>query len=128
MIEKTPAPKLNVREKVSICAREAAARKAEDLVILDVEPLTSLADYFVICSGKSSRQVQAIADHVIGKMRESGIQPLNIEGVQSGHWILLDYGDLIMHIFYSPVREVYDLESLWADAQRVDPEWQPAVP
>lgn len=127
MTEKTTPAPLAIRKKVALCAQEASAHKAEDLVVLNVEALTSFADYFVICSGRSSRQVQAIADHVIRRMRELGIRPLHTEGLQSGHWILLDYGDWIFHIFYGPVREMYDLESLWSDAERVELEWQPAV-
>jgi ribosome-associated protein len=119
---KTTKPTLTTLEKVILCSKEAAARKAEDVLVLDLAKHTSFADYFVICSGRSSRQVQAIADQVVRKMRESGTRPLHIEGHQQGHWVLVDYGDVIMHIFYRPVRELYDLESLWADAERIDPE------
>lgn len=117
-----PTSPLSSLEKVRLCSREALERKTEDLLVLDLARHTSFADYFVIGSGKSSRQVQAIADHIVRRLREAGVRPLHIEGEQQGHWILLDYGDVIVHLFYRPVREFYDLESLWTDAARIDPE------
>lgn len=99
------------------CVREADDRKAMDLVLLDVSQLTSFADYFIICSGRSSRQVQGIADAVRSKLRDLGVRPYGVEGEREGQWVLLDYGDVIMHIFYEPVRAFYDLESLWSDAK-----------
>jgi len=95
-------------------------RKAIDPVLLEVEQLTSLTDYFLITSGNSSRQVQAIYRHLLRKMREEGFKPYGVEGEQEGHWILMDYGDLVVHIFYEPVREFYDLEGLWTEAPRID--------
>ncbi len=95
-------------------------RKAVDLVILEVKDLSSFTDYFLICSGNSDRQVQAIASHVEEKMGQQGFRPLGVEGKREGHWILLDYGDVIVHVFYQPVREFYDLERLWSEAPRVE--------
>ncbi|MCG6905037.1 MAG: ribosome silencing factor [Desulfobacteraceae bacterium] len=95
------------------------ARKALGLVVLDVHDLTSLADYFIICSGKSNRQVSAIADHVQRELKNAGIRPLSVEGAREGHWVLLDYGYVVIHVFYEPIRQFYDLEGLWADAPRV---------
>ncbi len=94
-------------------------RKALDLVILEVKNLSSFADYFVICSGNSDRQVQAIASHVEEKLGEEKIHPLGVEGKREGRWVLLDYGDVIVHIFFQPVREFYDLERLWSEAPRL---------
>ncbi len=108
------------REKAILCAREAVSHKALDLVILDVSRFSSLADYFIICTGNSSRQVQGIADNLERGLRAWGIKPLGVEGKREGHWVLLDYGDVIIHIFYEPVRDFYDLESLWSEASRVD--------
>jgi ribosome-associated protein len=88
-------------------------------VLLDVSNLASFADYFLICNGKSSRQVQGIADNLEANLSAFGIKPLGVEGRREGHWILMDYGDVIIHIFYEPVRCFYDLESLWSDAARV---------
>jgi ribosome-associated protein len=90
------------------------------LVLLDVSEISSFADYFLICSGRSSRQVQGIADRLEEALRELGIRPLGVEGRREGHWVLMDYGDVIVHIFYEPTRSVYDLESLWSEAKLVD--------
>jgi ribosome-associated protein len=111
---------MSSRERAILCAREAFRFKALDLVLLDVAEYSSFADFFVICSGKSSRQVQGIADNVEAGLRDRGLKPLGVEGRREGHWVLMDYGDVILHIFYEPVRYLYDLESLWADASRVD--------
>ncbi len=99
--------------------RAVLGRKAESIVILGVRDLTSLADAFIICSGKSNRQVMAIAEHVKTTLKSQNMQPLRIEGLKEGHWVLMDYGDVIIHIFYEPVRSFYDLEGLWADAPRL---------
>lgn len=95
-------------------------RKAMELVALDVARVTDVADVFMICSGRSSRQVSAIAEHVESELKKAGIRPLSVEGVKDGQWALIDYGHVIIHIFYDPVRRFYDLESLWADAPRID--------
>jgi ribosome-associated protein len=107
------------REKAIRCARAASDRKALDIVVLDVAKLSSFSDYFVICSGTSSRQVQGIADHLERDLREEGVRPLGSEGVREGHWALIDFGDVIVHVFYEPVRNFYDLESLWSEAGKV---------
>ena len=88
-------------------------------VVLDVRELTSIADYFIICSGLSNRQVKAVAESIQVDLKKSGIKPLNIEGQQEGHWVVMDYDHVIIHIFYEPVRTLYDLESLWADAKKI---------
>lgn len=95
-------------------------KKAESVVILGVHDLTSLADAFIICSGRSNRQVMAIAEHVKTTLKKQNMQALRIEGLKEGHWVLMDYGDVIIHIFYEPVRSFYDLEGLWADAPRLE--------
>jgi len=99
-------------------------RKALDPLLLEVEELTSFADYFVIASGNSARQVQAISRHVKQKMRDAGFRSDGVEGEQEGHWVLLDYGDVVIHLFYQPVREFYDLEGLWIEAPRMSLEDQ----
>ncbi len=109
----------NSKEKAFLCARAALDHKAIDLVILSIQNLSSFADYFVICSGNSDRQVQAIASHIEEKLAKEGLYPLGIEGKREGRWVLLDYGEVVVHVFYQPVREFYDLERLWADAPRV---------
>ncbi len=97
-----------------------AGKKAMNLTALDVQGLTSVADAFIICSGRSNRQVTAIAEFIKTDLKKQGIMPLSIEGLKEGHWALLDYGHVIIHIFHEPVRGVYDLEGLWMDAKRID--------
>ena len=108
------------KEKAILCARAALDHKAIDLAILEVKKLSSFADYFVISSGSSDRQVQAIASHIEEKLGKQGLHPLGIEGKREGRWVLLDYGDVVIHIFYHPIREFYDLERLWSDAPKVE--------
>jgi ribosome-associated protein len=114
-----PQQSMNTTDKAMLCAREASQFKAIDLVLLDVRGLTSFTDYFLICSGKSSRQVQGIADNLEASLASLGIKPLGVEGRPEGHWVLMDYADVVIHVFYEPVRYFYDLESLWSDAARV---------
>jgi ribosome-associated protein len=102
------------------CTRAALDRKAYDLVVLDVAALTSIGDYFVICSGRSDTQVQAIAEGVQDHLAELGVRPLAVEGLERGQWVLLDYGDVVVHVFQVPVRNFYDLDRLWARAPHVE--------
>lgn len=104
-------------EKVVACARLALDKKACDLEILEVGALTSVADYFLLCSGRSDTQVQTIASHIRDNL---AVRPLAVEGMSRGQWILLDYGDVVVHVFYPPVRRFYDLEGLWIKAPRID--------
>src|SRR6056297_1768281 len=97
----------------------ALGRKASDLLLLDVREVTSLADVFMLCTGRSNRQVTAIADYIRRFLKKHGIRPLYVEGLKAGHWVLLDYGEVVVHVFYEPVRQFYDLEGLWADAPRI---------
>ena len=94
-------------------------KKATDTLILRVAPLTSIADYLVIGSADSDRQASAIADHIDGILSRSGNKPLSIEGRRSSQWVLMDFGDVIVHIFRQDVREHYALERLWSDAKRI---------
>ena len=95
------------------------AKKAAHVVALDVSALTSIADLFIICSGRSNRQVAAIAEHIERQLRKRKIKPLSVEGTTEGHWVLMDYGHVIIHVFFEPVRAFYDLEGLWSDARRI---------
>lgn len=97
-------------------------RKAESVVALDVRKLTSYTDAFIICSGRSNRQVSAIAEHIKVEMKKKGVQPISFDGLSDGKWALLDYGDVIIHVFYEDTRSFYDLEGLWTDARRIDVE------
>lgn len=107
---------------LELYVKAALGKKALDLVILDVRQLTSITDAFIICSGRSSRQVTAIAEFIQMSLKKNGIKPLNVEGKREGHWVLLDYGHVIIHIFYKPVRDFYDLEGLWIDAKKIQAE------
>ena len=101
---------------LDLFVKAALGRKTIDLVVLDVRKLTSLSDVFIICSGRSNRQVSAIAEHIQLDLKKQGITPLRVEGKKEGHWVVLDYGHVIIHVFFEPVREFYDLEGLWIDA------------
>jgi len=101
-------------------------KKATDVLVLHVAKLTSVADYLVLGSADSDRQTRAIADHVDGILSRSGNRPISIEGTASSHWVLLDFGDVVAHIFKKDVRDHYALERLWADAKRVPIPDEPA--
>ncbi len=94
-------------------------RKVIAPVLLDVRELTSVADYFVICSGSSNRQVAAIAQTIKKDLKNHKFKPLSIDGIKEGQWVLMDFGHVVIHIFYDPVRNFYDLEGLWTDAVRL---------
>jgi ribosome-associated protein len=93
--------------------------KGQETMILDVHSISDIADYFVVVSGRSDRQVQGITNRVIEELCRSGVKPMSVEGYEDGQWVLVDCGDVVVHIFYEPVRAMYDLESLWMRAQRV---------
>ena len=107
-------------EKALLVTRFALEKKARDLVVMEVRDVTSIGDYFIICAGSSDRQVQSIAQGIEENLSEAGHPPLSVEGVHRGHWVLMDFSDVIVHIFYEPVREFYDLEGLWGHAPRVE--------
>jgi ribosome-associated protein len=94
----------------------ASDKKASDIVLLEIRELTTLADYFVICSGASERQLGAIADGIVEGLREEGVRPIGREGSSDAHWVLIDFGSVIVHVMAAPEREFYELERLWADA------------
>jgi ribosome-associated protein len=97
----------------------AEDKKAADIVLLDLTGLTTLADYFVIASGGSERQIDAIADGIVSGLRDAGIRPIGREGTPDSHWILLDFGSVIVHIFTPPERDYYQLEKHWAEAKTI---------
>jgi ribosome-associated protein len=110
------------KTKSLLCVKAAIDKKAEEAVLLDMKETSSFTDYFVICSGRSDRQVQAIARGIEESLEKEGIRPLGLEGVPAGKWILMDYEDVVVHIFLEPVRNFYDLEGLWIDALRIEVE------
>lgn len=107
-------------EKALLLTRFALDKKACDLVVLDVHDHTSIADYFIVCSGRSDRQVQSIAQGIEENAAAAGCKPFAVEGTQRGHWALIDFSDVIVHVFYEPVREFYDLDGLWSHAPRAE--------
>jgi ribosome-associated protein len=109
--------KLASEEQALVAANACLDLKAEDIVILKVAPLTAYADFLVIASGRSTRQAQSIADKVQRAIYASGSRPVGVEGERDGNWILIDWGAVIVHVFYAPVREFYELEKLWGDAE-----------
>jgi ribosome-associated protein len=104
---------------LDIYVKAVLGKKARNPVLLDVHHLTSLADAFLICHGTSNRQVSAIAEHVQRDLKKQGIKPLSVDGIKEGHWVLMDYGHIIIHVFFEETRSFYNLESLWSDARRI---------
>lgn len=126
MARRTTASRARKKEEEALDARVARAveavaeKKASDVALLRISKIASFADYFLICSGGSARQVQAISSEVRDKLAEMGVKPLHTEGERAADWILLDYGDFIVHVFIETSRRFYDLERLWRDAERVE--------
>jgi len=110
----------DAKEMVTAAAAAAADKKASDLIILEVYEILNITDYFLICSGKNDKQTKAIADEVRKTIRELGGKPLRAAGEDLGDWILIDYGDFVVHIFTEEKREYYQLERLWSDAPQLD--------
>ena len=108
--------KLESREIALLCVRYALEKKAYDLLLLDVNTDSSLADYFLICTGRSDTQVQAIAGSIEQNVGRLGCRPISSEGYAAGQWVLIDYADVVVHIFNEPVRDFYNLERVWARA------------
>ena len=106
-------------ELAQLLSQAALDKKAENLVILDVKEISSFTDYFVIMSGRSTRHVQGLAEAVDSAVSKKRIKDGNTEGLKEGLWVLLDYEDVVVHIFYKDVRDFYDLEGLWHDAARI---------
>ncbi len=108
-------------EEVKRALHYASEKKAFDMVALDLREIASFAEFFIICSGANQRQVQAISDEISEQLKkELKARPVRIEGYRTGEWVLLDYGDFIVHIFEKDARDFYDLQRLWRDAKRVD--------
>ena len=110
---------INEDPSLDLYIKAVLGKKALNVVALDVAELTSFADVFIICSGRSNRQVSAIAEYIQTDLKKHKIRPLSVEGTKDGHWVLLDYGHVVIHVFYEPVREFYDLEGLWSEASEV---------
>jgi len=107
---------------IDVYVKAVLGKKALNIVVLDVREVSAFTDVFIICSGRSNRQVSAIAQYISTELKSHKIQALNTEGMKEGHWVLLDYGHVVFHVFYEPVREFYDLEGLWNDAKQIKTE------
>ncbi|MFO7666470.1 MAG: ribosome silencing factor [Desulfobacterales bacterium] len=106
-------------KRIDLYVKAVSGKKAANIVVLDVRGLTSVADMFIICSALSNRQATAICDFVERYLKSFGIKPLSIEGKNEGLWVLLDYGEVVIHVFCETVRKFYDLEGLWSDAKQI---------
>jgi len=111
---------LSAYDKSTAIINACADAKGKDITVLDVAEVFNLSDHFIIVSGRSDRQVQGISNKILETLEKLGTKPLSVEGHDEAHWILLDYDDVIVHVFYEPVREHYDLENLWMKARRLD--------
>ncbi len=109
---------MDTQDKAHESGRLAVEKKAKDVILLDLSDLTDIADIFVIASGTSERHVKTISDSIEKGMKEEGVKPLSVEGNEEGRWVIMDYGDVIVHVFLESLRELYDLESLWIEARR----------
>ena len=107
-------------EQVKIAAQAADEKKAQEIIVLRLSAITEFTDYFVICTGNSTRQTQAIADAVVEELKKFKMRPLHTEGYNNAEWILIDYGAFVVHIFTEESRSFYDLERLWRDAEKVE--------
>ena len=112
-------PPSEAQELALELGRLALDKKAENVLVLDVRGLASYAEFFVLMTAESDPQLLAIADHLEEKLKARNVRPLSIEGKQSGRWVLLDYGDVVAHVFQESTRAIYDIEGLWLDASRV---------
>ena len=115
--KKTTNDSLEIAKSLS---KTALDTKAEDLIVLDVSEMSVFADYFVIMSGRSTRHVQGLASAIEKKLSKKRLKDTNTEGLKDGHWVLLDFVDVIVHIFYKETRQHYNLEGLWHEAPRID--------
>jgi len=109
-----------IAEAWAVAVHAAEAKKAVDIRVLDLQEITSFTDYFVICTGANSRQIQAICGEVTHQLKAEGRAPYNTEGYDHAEWILVDYGDFVVHIFSEKARGYYDLERLWRQAKNVE--------
>ena len=110
------ATDLSSRALADIVVEAATDKKAEDILVMNVSEVTSIADLFVLCSGRGERQVQAIADGIVEKAKAAGRDPVGVEGYGQGRWVLIDLGDVVVHAFVPEERDLYNLERLWGDA------------
>lgn len=113
-----PALKDETRQRLILCINATLQKKSKDIIVLNLKKISAFTDYMIICSGTSEREVQAIAQAIQLYLKKEGIRPLGVEGEANAQWVLLDYDDVVISVFYEPVRTFYDLENLW-DAPRM---------
>lgn len=109
---------MDSRERAFLIGQFAEEKKAGNVTVLDLNGLTDIADFFIIADGTSERQVRTVAETIELEMKNRGFRPIAVEGMDEGRWVIIDYGDVIAHVFLEPLRELYDLESLWIEAKR----------
>ena len=114
-----PTQKNVTRERLILCINAVLQKKASEIVVLNLRDISAFTDYMIVCSGSSEREVQAIAQAIQLFLKKAEIRPMGVEGEANGQWILLDYDDVVISVFYEPVRAFYDLENLW-DAPRMN--------
>ena len=119
-----PLPVLSTTDRVRTAVAAADGRQAVDLRVLHLGKVSDFTEYFVVCGGTNERQVQAIADAVQERLRDNKVRPLHVEGYNRGQWVLIDYGDLVVHVFQEEPRRHYALERLWGDAPDVTAEFR----
>ena len=107
------------RQLALLAAEVCDEKKAKEIVVLDVRKITTISDYFIVCSTSNERQARAIADDLRVRMKEIGKREMGVEGLEDARWVLQDFGDIVLHIFHESQREFYDIEGLWADAKQV---------
>jgi len=107
------------RQLALLAAEVCDEKKAKDIVVLDVRKITSISDYFVVCSTSNERQARAIADDLRVRLKDLGKREMGVEGMEDARWVLQDFGDIVLHVFHESQREFYDIEGLWADAKQV---------
>lgn len=112
--------KISQEKSLETIIRALDSKRAEDIQLIGIRDLTIVADYFVIANGTSNTQTKALADAVEFEMKQKGVEPIRVEGYQGATWIILDYGDIVVHVFYKETRSYYKLERLWSDGEQVD--------
>ena len=110
----------DIKKMLDLIVKAADGRQAEGITVLDVQEQTTVAEYFMICSGNSTPQIKAISGEIEKKLKEEGVMPLHVEGYVAANWILMDYGSIVIHIFHKEMREFYNLERLWQDSKVVE--------
>ena len=107
------------RQLALLAAEVCDEKKAKDILVLDVRKITSISDYFIVCSTSNERQARAIAEDLRMRLKDLGKREMGVEGLEDARWVLQDFGDIVLHIFHESQREFYDIEGLWADAKQV---------